>query len=47
MQALRALADNDQLSKKHSKEILYLIFSKAYLPSHSCNAQQSFSFNYQ
>jgi|GEM_PF-3607422 len=28
MQALRALADNSQLHKKHSKEIFYLIFLK-------------------
>ena len=40
MQALRALADNAQLGKKHSNEILLLVFSKAYLPSHSCNAQR-------
>ena len=31
MQALRALADNSQLHKKHSKEIFYLIFSKAHI----------------
>ena len=35
MQALRALADNAQLSKKHSKKYFYLIFPKAYLPSYS------------
>ena len=28
MQALRALADNSQLHKKHSKEIFYLISLK-------------------
>ena len=33
MQALRALADNAQLSKKHSKKYFYLIFLK-----HICQA---------